>query len=83
VRVARHLACLTFDFDALSSWILRGMTTPTPISRGEFGVVGAERIRDLLARRGMTATWFIPGHTVHTYPALCRRVHAAPAQSAN
>jgi len=74
--VARHLACLTFDFDAVSFWILRGMTTPTPISRGEFGTVGAERILDLLAHRGITTTWFIPGHTVHTYPELCRRVHA-------
>ena len=74
--MARHLACLTFDFDAVSFWILRGMTTPTPISRGEFGTVGAERILDLLAHRGITTTWFIPGHTVHTYPELCRRVHA-------
>ena len=30
----RHLACLTFDFDALSPWIARGMTTPTSLSRG-------------------------------------------------
>jgi peptidoglycan-N-acetylglucosamine deacetylase len=75
--VARHLACLTFDFDAVSTWILRGMTTPTPISRGEFGTVGADRILDLLARHGITTTWFIPGHTVHTYPELCRRVHEA------
>jgi peptidoglycan-N-acetylglucosamine deacetylase len=75
--VARHLACLTIDFDATSTWILRGMTTPTPISRGEFGAVGAERILDLLGRLGIAATWFIPGHTVQTYPELARRVHAA------
>ena len=74
--MGRHLACLTVDFDAVSGWILRGMTSPTPISRGEFGAVGTERILDLLARRGIAATWFIPGHTVHSYPALCRRIHA-------
>jgi peptidoglycan/xylan/chitin deacetylase (PgdA/CDA1 family) len=75
--MARHLVCLTFDFDALSSWIYRGATTPTPLSRGEFGAVGAERILALLAERGIASTWFIPGHTIETYPAFCARVHAA------
>ena len=73
----RHLVCLTFDFDALSLWIARGMTSPTPISQGEFGAVGAERILALLAAHRIAATWFIPGHTIETYPALCERIHAA------
>ena len=73
----RHLVCLTFDFDALSLWIARGMMTPTPISQGEFGVVGAERILALLAAHSIPATWFIPGHTIETYPDLCARIHAA------
>jgi peptidoglycan-N-acetylglucosamine deacetylase len=73
----RHLVCLTFDFDALSLWIARGMTTPTPISQGEFGAVGAERILALLASHAIPATWFIPGHTIETYPALCTRIYAA------
>jgi peptidoglycan-N-acetylglucosamine deacetylase len=75
--VARHLVCLTFDFDALSLWLARGITSPTPISQGEFGVVGAARILDLLDRHAIAATWFIPGHTLDTYPDLCRRIHAA------
>jgi peptidoglycan/xylan/chitin deacetylase (PgdA/CDA1 family) len=73
----RHLVCLTFDFDALSLWIARGMTTPTPISQGEFGAIGAERILALLASHAIPATWFIPGHTIETYPALCTRIYAA------
>ena len=73
----RHLVCLTFDFDALSIWIARGMATPTPISRGEFGVVGAERLLSLLHRHGIAATWFVPGHTVETYPEMCGRIHEA------
>ena len=73
----RHLVCLTFDFDTLSLWLARGMTTPTPISQGEFGVVGAERILKLLAAHGIAATWFIPGHTIETYSAVCERIHAA------
>ena len=70
----RHIVCLTFDFDAVSSWIARGLTTPTPISRGEFGVVGAARILDLLKKHGIRTTWFIPGHTIETYPDMCKRV---------
>jgi peptidoglycan-N-acetylglucosamine deacetylase len=75
--VPRHLVCLTFDFDAVSSWIYRGMTTPTSISRGEFGVVAAGRILDLLGARGIVSTWFVPGHTVDHWPDVCRRVHDA------
>ncbi len=73
----KRLVCLTFDFDALSLWIARRITTPTPISQGEFGVVGAERILALLDRYQIAATWFIPGHTLETYPEVCRRIHAA------
>jgi peptidoglycan/xylan/chitin deacetylase (PgdA/CDA1 family) len=75
--VARHLACLTFDFDVLSAWIFRGGTTPTQISRGEFGLVGAERILALLRRYGIASTWFIPGHTIDYFPDACRKVHEA------
>ncbi len=70
----RHIACLTYDFDALSPWIARGMTTPTPLSRGEFGLVGAERILALLARHGVPATWFVPGHTLESFPEACARI---------
>jgi peptidoglycan-N-acetylglucosamine deacetylase len=72
--VARHIVCLTFDFDAISGWIARGMTSPTPISRGEFGIVGSERILALLTKYRIAASWFIPGHTLETYPDACRRV---------
>lgn len=75
--MARHIVCLTFDFDALSGFIARGMTTPTPISRGEFGVVASERILALLRRYDLPATWFIPGHTLETYPGPCRKVFEA------
>ena len=37
--MARHLVCLTFDFDAMSGFISRGMVSPSPISRGEFGAM--------------------------------------------
>jgi len=72
--MAKHIACITFDFDAMSGWIARGMTTPTPVSRGEFGVIGAARILALLKEHGIPSTWFVPGHTLETYPEACRRV---------
>jgi peptidoglycan-N-acetylglucosamine deacetylase len=66
--------CLSFDFDGPSLWMQRRMTTPTPMSRGEFGAVAVPRILKLLARRGIPATFFIPGHTIETYPDVCRQV---------
>lgn len=72
----RHIVCLTFDFDTQSGFIARGMTTPTPLSRGEFGVVGARRILDLLKNSGLKATWFIPGFTIETWPRECEAVLA-------
>ncbi|HEX6509547.1 MAG TPA: polysaccharide deacetylase [Chloroflexota bacterium] len=69
--------CLTFDFDAVSLWLARGITAPGPVSRGEFAAIAVPRVLDFLAARQIRATWFIPGHTVETYPAECREVVAA------
>lgn len=54
--------------------MMRKMTTAAPISRGEFGAVAVPRILRLLADRGLPATFFIPGHTIETYPDVCRMV---------
>jgi peptidoglycan/xylan/chitin deacetylase (PgdA/CDA1 family) len=75
--MARLLVCITFDFDAMSGFISRGMTTPTPISRGEFGVVASARILELMRRFEVPTTWFVPGHTLETYPKACEAVIAA------
>jgi peptidoglycan/xylan/chitin deacetylase (PgdA/CDA1 family) len=70
----RHIVCLTFDFDTQSGFIARGMTSPTPLSRGEFGLIGARRILGLLQSRRLHATWFIPGFTIESHPAACEAV---------
>jgi len=72
--VPRHIVCLSFDFDTQSGFIARGMTTPTPLSRGEFGLVGAQRILALLKTFGLRGTWFIPGFTMESHPRLCEAV---------
>jgi len=74
----RHLACLTFDFDAMSGFIARGMTSATPVSRGEFGAdVATPRILDLLKKYRIPSSWYIPGHTLETYPDRCKEVYDA------
>jgi peptidoglycan/xylan/chitin deacetylase (PgdA/CDA1 family) len=62
--------CLTFDFDAVAIWISTfKQTTASPVSRGEFGPrVGLPRILDLLKRKKVRATFFVPGHTAVSFP---------------
>src|SRR6478672_710833 len=67
--MTKHIVCLTFDFDAISGFISRGQTTPGWISRGEFGPrVGAPRLLKLLRKYDIASSWYVPGHTIETYP---------------
>ena len=64
----RLTVALTFDHDAISSEVDRG-DGPVLRSRGEFGPrVGVPRILRLLERERIPATWFVPGHTIATFP---------------
>ena len=69
--MTRHIVCLTFDFDTESGFISRGWTTPTPLSRGEFGVIGSQRILAALKDRDIPSTWFVPGFTIESHPKAC------------
>ena len=51
-----------------------GMTTPTPLSRGEFGALASRRILDFLKSRGIRTTWFVPGFTIESWPKECAAV---------
>lgn len=76
--MARAIVCISFDFDAISGFIARGMTTPTPVSRGEFGArVAVPRILALLRKYQVPSSWYVPGHTLETFPEACRMVHDA------
>jgi peptidoglycan/xylan/chitin deacetylase (PgdA/CDA1 family) len=70
----RHIVCLSFDFDTQSGFIAREMTTPTPLSRGEFGAMASRRILAFLKSRGIKATWFISGFTIESWPRECEAV---------
>jgi peptidoglycan/xylan/chitin deacetylase (PgdA/CDA1 family) len=61
--------CLSFDFDALSVWFGYPHTTPAMLARGEYGArVGVPRVLELLRRHAVPATFFIPGHTIESFP---------------
>jgi peptidoglycan/xylan/chitin deacetylase (PgdA/CDA1 family) len=65
----RSTICLSFDFDALSVWFSYPTTTPGMLARDEYGArVGVPRVLDLLAQYAIPATFFIPGHTIKSFP---------------
>ena len=70
--------CLTVDFDAVSPWLHAGdRDSPVNRSRGRFGAeVGAPRLLELFDDRDVPTTWFVPGHTVESFPEVCERVVA-------
>src|SRR5262249_54645010 len=70
--------CLTFDFDALSVWIgTFHARSPSALSRGEFGNVGANRLLTMLSEWGIKSTWFVPGHTADAFPATVEKIAQA------
>jgi len=76
--VAGPTLCLTCDFDAVSVWLNWGCTGLRALGRGEFGAaVGAPRLLKLLQALGIEATWFVPGHTIDTFPSVATAVAEA------
>jgi peptidoglycan/xylan/chitin deacetylase (PgdA/CDA1 family) len=72
--VARHIVCLTIDFDAMSPFVARNLVSPSVLSRGEFSIVGADRLLRLFKKHEIASTWFTPGVEIETYPDMARRV---------
>ena len=59
------------DVDAVAGWLgsYGGEDSPCDISRGLFaGEVGSPRLLRLFERWGIKTTWFIPGHSIETFP---------------
>src|SRR5713226_4693792 len=59
------------DVDAVAGWLgsYGGEDSPDDISRGLFaGEVGSPRLLKLFERFGIKTTWFIPGHSIETFP---------------
>ena len=65
------------DVDAVGGWLgsYGGADSPNDISRGIFaGEVGAPRLLELFRRFDLKTTWFIPGHSVETFPEQMQMV---------
>ncbi|MFE6738683.1 polysaccharide deacetylase family protein [Streptomyces tubercidicus] len=65
------------DVDAVAGWLgsYGGEDSPCDISRGMFaGEVGVPRLLRLFERSDMRTTWFIPGHSIETFPDQTRMV---------
>jgi peptidoglycan/xylan/chitin deacetylase (PgdA/CDA1 family) len=65
------------DVDAVAGWLgsYGGEDSPDDISRGLFaGEVGTPRLLELFQRNDLQTTWFIPGHSIETFPDQTRMV---------
>jgi uncharacterized protein YcgI (DUF1989 family)/peptidoglycan/xylan/chitin deacetylase (PgdA/CDA1 family) len=82
----RVKVCLSFDFDAVSHWLGTGChpdNNMADYSSGIFaGQVGAIRLLNMLKKKGIAdkVTWFIPGHTMETFPVSVRKVVESGAE---
>ncbi len=57
--------------DAVAGWLgsYGGEDSPDDISRGMFaGEVGSPRLLRLFEKYGLKTTWFVPGHSIETFP---------------
>lgn len=74
-------AAFTFDLDAEAVWESEDPANagrPGVLSQGTYGPkVAVPLILELLARHGVTATFFVPGINVERHRAVVERVHAA------
>ncbi len=63
--------------DAVAGWLgsYGGQDSPSDIQRGMFaGEVGIPRLLELFRRLELRTTWFIPGHSLETFPSQVERV---------
>ena len=76
--MTREILCAYgVDVDAVGGWLgsYGGEDSPNDISRGLYaGEVGVPRLLKLFKRFGLKTTWFIPGHSVETFPEQMRLV---------
>ncbi|QDS76288.1 hypothetical protein FKW77_001942 [Venturia effusa] len=77
---------VSVDFDAVSGWLGTGLhedNCMADYSSGFFsGKVGASRMLKLFKRLGISSdvTWFIPGHTMESFPEQTRAVVESGAE---
>lgn len=71
------LVSFGIDIDAVAGWLgsYGGAESPSDIQRGIYaGQVGVPRLLKVFERAEIAATWFIPGHSLETFPDQCRMI---------
>ncbi|KAJ5585234.1 uncharacterized protein N7459_005034 [Penicillium hispanicum] len=76
----RVLVGYGIDIDAVAGWLgsYGGEDSVSDISRGLWaGHVGTPRLLKMFEKHNIKATWFIPGHSLETFPEECAAVRDA------
>jgi peptidoglycan/xylan/chitin deacetylase (PgdA/CDA1 family) len=71
------LATFGVDVDAVAGWLgsYGGADSPSDIQRGVWaGEIGTPRLLKLFERYQLRTSWFIPGHSIETFPRQMRQV---------
>jgi peptidoglycan-N-acetylglucosamine deacetylase len=71
------MCCIGVDVDAVAGWLgsYGGEDSPCDITRGLFaGEIGSPRLLKMFDRYGLRTTWFIPGHSIETFPKQMQMV---------
>ena len=74
------MAVFGVDIDAVGGWLgsYGGEDSPSDIQRGMFsGEVGTPRLLNLFKKHNLPASWFIPGHSIETFPEQTDAIVAA------
>lgn len=70
--MAKEILCgFGVGVDAVAGWLSSygGEDSPSDISRGMFaGEVGTPRLLNLFDQFNIPTTWFMPGHSIETFP---------------
>ena len=65
------------DIDSVAGWIgsYGGADSPSDIQRGIFASeVGVPRLLRLFKKFNLRTSFFIPGHSLETFPAQCKQI---------
>src|SRR5438876_786947 len=74
----RAACAFTFDLDAESLWLARGVNEPVTLSQGTFGVLEAlPRILDLLRETEIAASFFVPAWVAEHHPDAVKTIATA------
>ena len=69
--------CISVDIDAVAGWLgsYGGQDSTSDISRGLFaGTIGVRRMLKLFDKYNIKTTFFIPGHSLETFPDECKMI---------